>query len=294
MRLRHIEVFHAIYTTGSITNAAKLLHVSQPSVSKVLSHAELQLGFNLFDRIKGRLVATHEADLLFKEADRLYQQMNTVNDAADNIKNNNLGRISIAITPALGFDMIPSAVSTFRQSHPQITFDIQTLHNEQVLKHLLRHKSELAILFSPQTFSGIKELYFGEGKLVAVYPRSLLPHCPEKLSLSELVEYPMISIGDSGPLADLISKQLLEKNLSFSNALNVNTYFIAVHLVRQGAGVCIVDEFTARGQQNEDIIIAELADPMCFSIKGLYLESKPLSKLTVSFIDNINGELKTL
>ena len=37
MRLRHIEIFHAIYTTGSITNAAKILHVSQPSVSKVLS-----------------------------------------------------------------------------------------------------------------------------------------------------------------------------------------------------------------------------------------------------------------
>ena len=53
MRLRHIEIFHAIYTTGSITNAAKLLHVSQPSVSKVLSHAEYQLGFKLFERIKG-------------------------------------------------------------------------------------------------------------------------------------------------------------------------------------------------------------------------------------------------
>lgn len=47
MRLRHIEIFHAIYTTGSITNAAKLLYVSQPSVSKVLAHAELQLGFQL-------------------------------------------------------------------------------------------------------------------------------------------------------------------------------------------------------------------------------------------------------
>ena len=61
MRLRHIEIFHAIYTTGSITNAAKILHVSQPSVSKVLSHAEMQLGFNLFDRVKGRLIPTEEA-----------------------------------------------------------------------------------------------------------------------------------------------------------------------------------------------------------------------------------------
>ena len=294
MRLRHIEVFHAIYTTGSITNAAKLLYVSQPSVSKVLSHAELQLGFKLFDRVKGRLVATHEADLLFEEADRLYQQMNTVNDAAENIKNNNVGRISIASTPALGFDVIPAAVSSFRQQHPKITFNIQTLHNEQVLKHLLRHKSEVAILFSPQSFSGIKEVHFGEGKLVAVYPRSLLPHCPEQISIAELVKYPMISIGDSGPLGELIFDEMSEQKLSFSDALKVNTYFIAVNLVRQGAGVCIVDEYTAKGQQSDDIVVAELIEPLTFSIKGLSLESKPISKLTVKFLDTINDKLQSI
>jgi len=65
MRLRQIEVFHAIYTSGSMTNAARLLNVSQPSVSKVLAHAEQQLGYALFDRVKGKLVATPEADRLF-------------------------------------------------------------------------------------------------------------------------------------------------------------------------------------------------------------------------------------
>ena len=42
MRLRHIEVFQAIRQTGSVSAAAQLLHVSQPAVSKVLQHAELQ------------------------------------------------------------------------------------------------------------------------------------------------------------------------------------------------------------------------------------------------------------
>jgi len=72
MRLRHIELFHAIYTTGSITNAAKMLHISQPSVSKVLTHAELQLGFHLFERIKGKLIPTKEAEILFGEVDKIY------------------------------------------------------------------------------------------------------------------------------------------------------------------------------------------------------------------------------
>ena len=56
MRLRHVEVFNNVYKTGSVTAAAKLLNVSQPSVSKVLAHAEQQIGFPLFERIKLSLI----------------------------------------------------------------------------------------------------------------------------------------------------------------------------------------------------------------------------------------------
>ncbi|TQV87176.1 LysR family transcriptional regulator [Aliikangiella coralliicola] len=287
MRLRHIEVFHAIYTTGSVTNAAKMLHVSQPSVSKVLSHAEMQLGFRLFNRVKGRLVPTDEAVLLFEEVDRVYRQLNTINDAAENIKNKEVGRISLALTPALGFDLIPQTVAQFRQKHPKITFDIQTLHNDQLQKHLLRHKSELAIMFAPENLSGINEIFFGTGKLVAVYPRSLLPHCPKTISLSQVIEHPLVSIWNSGPLANLIWREMMEQQLQPSTAVKVQTYFIAVNLVKHGAGICIVDEFTARGQQNDETGIAELAESLEFPIKGLYLENKPLSHATQDFLETL-------
>ena len=55
LRTRQLEVFHAVYTHGSITGAAQYLHVSQPSVSKVLTHTEKQLGFLLFQRKNHKL-----------------------------------------------------------------------------------------------------------------------------------------------------------------------------------------------------------------------------------------------
>jgi DNA-binding transcriptional LysR family regulator len=72
MNFRQIEVFHAVHTSGSITAAARVLHVSQPSVSKILQHTEDQLGFPLFRRLKGRLMPTDEAHLLFREMDEVY------------------------------------------------------------------------------------------------------------------------------------------------------------------------------------------------------------------------------
>ncbi|MFM9901533.1 MAG: LysR family transcriptional regulator, partial [Polaromonas sp.] len=52
MRLRHIEVFNAVMLTGSVSGAARLVNVTQPAVSRTLQHAELQLGFALFQRRK--------------------------------------------------------------------------------------------------------------------------------------------------------------------------------------------------------------------------------------------------
>ncbi len=53
MRLRHIEVFNAVMVTGSFSGAARLINNTQPAVGRTLKHAELQLGFPLFERAGG-------------------------------------------------------------------------------------------------------------------------------------------------------------------------------------------------------------------------------------------------
>src|SRR3546814_1041910 len=75
MRFRQIEIFHAVYTTGSISAAARALHVSQPSVSKVLHHTQSQLGLTLFTLVRGRLVATDEAHALFVEVSEIVERL---------------------------------------------------------------------------------------------------------------------------------------------------------------------------------------------------------------------------
>jgi len=292
MRLRQIEIFHAVYTTGSVTNAAKKLYVSQPSVSKVLAHAEQQLGFQLFSRIKGRLVPTKEADLLFEEVNRIYSQLNNLKSTAENIKSVDVGNLEIAVTPALGFDVIPSACMAFKQQHTKLKFNIQTIHSHQLLNHLNRHQSELAIMFASNKFSGINEIEIGKGNLVAVYCKNLIPKCPKFISLKNLLKYPLLGIDDSGPLADIVWREMIKNNLRPVSEFKVQTYFIAVNLIRKGAGVCIVDEFTARGQKSENIGIAKLNGDFSFPIKALHLENKPLSRIAVAFIKQLKQQLK--
>lgn len=291
MRLRHIEIFHAIYTTGSITNAAKILHVSQPSVSKVLSHAEMQLGFNLFERVKGRLIPTDEAEMLFDEVDKIYQQMRSIKNTAENIKKTEYGNISVGVTPALGFEALPCAIAEYQTIHPKVNFNVQTVHNTEVMQALFEHKCDFAVLFSPSKMAGIREIEGAESELVVMYPRALFPDSPTTLSLSQLQQHTFIDIGDSGPLGDLLWTRVMEENVALQSTIKVQTYFIAARMVAKGAGICVVDKYTAMGNLSPDIAFASFSPPLRFKVSILHLENRRISRAAEDFIPYLTNEI---
>ena len=67
LNFRQTEILWAIVMAGSSSGAARLLNVSQPAVSKMLSQIEAQLGSSLFERVRGKLQPTEQVRLLFDE-----------------------------------------------------------------------------------------------------------------------------------------------------------------------------------------------------------------------------------
>src|SRR6478672_10752665 len=95
LNLRQLEVFHAIMSCGSLTEAARFLNVSQPSISTVLKHTEKRLGWPLFERTGGRLVATPEAELLFPEVERIFAQLGTLDRVTKDLHGGKAGFLAV-------------------------------------------------------------------------------------------------------------------------------------------------------------------------------------------------------
>jgi len=119
VRLRQIEIFHAVYANGSISSAARALNVSQPAVSKVLRHTESQLGIRLFDLVRGRLVPTDEAHALFREVDEVFHRVTSLQQTANNLRNSGAGHLRIGIVPSLGLEVLPQVIAIFARAIPK-------------------------------------------------------------------------------------------------------------------------------------------------------------------------------
>ena len=88
-----------------------MLCLSQSAASKALAQAEHSLGLKLFDRVRGRLVSTREAEQLFVQTSLLFAQAETVQRLARNLRCAPGGHLRIGCLPSLGIGLIPAAIS---------------------------------------------------------------------------------------------------------------------------------------------------------------------------------------
>ncbi len=292
MRLRHIEVFHAVYSTGSMTGAAAVLNVSQPSVSKVLGHAEQQLGYLLFERVKGKLVATPEAHRLFAHVSAVYRDVDRLRHVAENLKVGNTGRIRIACTPAFGLEILPKAIKSFLEKHDDTEFEIETLHLEQMSEALLESRVDIGIAFDPVPIAGIEEKALASGRFVVLAPPEADFDDKRALRAEDLCAFPFIALNDRGPLGRKLSLYLEPISHSLRISIRSDTYHVAKSLVACGAGITVIDEITARSGERTALRILPLEPALRFDIKALSLAAAPLSIATQNFVDHFANVIK--
>ncbi len=292
MRLRHIEVFHAVYTCGSITGAAKLLNVSQPSVSKVLAHAEQQLGFLLFDRQKGKIIPTREAERLIGHVTDAYKNISELRRVSRNLGLADTGIIRIAMTPALGIDLIPTAIASYMEKHPNTLFEIEGLHHHQIVRALKELRVDFGVVFSPPVTPGIKIDHLTTAEFVAITHESLDMGGKTTLAFEDLEGMPFVNLGTRSPLGQLLANRIETSAVNLRTVANVETYQMARALVAHGAGVALIDEITARSSGHDTVIARYLNPPLQFNISILHAESDPFSVATQRFIDHLKTETR--
>ena len=188
----------------------------------------------------------------------------------------------------MGFNLIPEAVAIYKKQNPHVNINLQTMHNDEVQQALLEHQIDFALMFSPPPLPGVSQQTICESQLVMMYPVDFFPHKPTSITLKQLENHEVIGIWDSGPLGDLIWSRLAEDDIAVNTNIKVQTYFLAARLVAQEMGICVIDQYTARGNMSGNVAIATIEPTLHFNLKALYIEDKALSQTAINFLQIIN------
>jgi DNA-binding transcriptional LysR family regulator len=289
MKLRHVEVVHFVLKTGSVSAAAAMLHVSQPTVTKVLAHAEQQLGFQLFARTGGRLRATPEAEALRPRLARLYEELISLDTLAEQLRQGEVGELKVGAVPALGMSVLPEVVRRFRESHPGAGIHFHVMPFDRTAAAVLDGELDLALTLEPPEATGLYAERLGTIELLALLPSTLATHAnpvsPGRLSLSELIRHPFIQLPETDPLTTLLRAACAQADGALHAHTEVQAGYMALPLVASGLGVAVVDAYTAAGINDSRTSFFALEPPVRVGVHAISAVDRPRPVLSTHFLD---------
>jgi LysR family transcriptional regulator, regulator for metE and metH len=170
LELRHLRVVEAIGREGTVTGAARALHLTQPAVSHALKELEHRLGVGLFRRDRRRMVATPEGERLLQSCAVVLAELGRVERDLEQYRDGYRAVLRIATQCYTCYNWLPPLLKQFQARHPQVTVEIVPDAKHDPIDALLEHRLDLAILFEKPDTDGIVTRRLFEDELVAIVP----------------------------------------------------------------------------------------------------------------------------
>ncbi|MGH1485645.1 MAG: LysR family transcriptional regulator [Cellvibrionaceae bacterium] len=283
LKLRHIEVFTYVMRTGSVSEAARELHVSQPAVSKTLQHAESRLGIELFKRVNGRLQPTPEAGLLFSAAQEIEDALYRFNKISRDVRNVKVGELRITAAPALAIEIIPTAVQHLKKKWPELRLHIDVQPNESIKEQINYCRADLGVVHFPSNENSLEAEIIKRGEIKCIVPNENPLSSQKKITAKELEKESLIYCSGGTWWSELLKKEVPWLNEQEPES-EVNYFTVACQLANKGLGIVLVDEFSLFSQNLENVSVIPFAPQIPVTFGVLHNSHNSLSKPAEEFI----------
>lgn len=155
MQVKQLEAFRAVILSGSLTNAATWRKVSQPTISRLITDLEQELGFSLFLRQRGKIIPTEDGMLFFSQLEKVNEVLNGLRRTAEDIRRQHSSHLKIAATPALASFVLPRAAAEFGRLAPNTALTIEAKNIPQLIEGVRSGQLDAVFTHSVSDIPGI-------------------------------------------------------------------------------------------------------------------------------------------
>lgn len=288
MRARQLEVFTAVMRVGTVTGAARLLNISQPALSQILIHAEDEMGFQLFDREKGRLYPTPEALELYPEAERLFAGLEGLRRKTSDLRLGRAGLVRIASSPPPGMSLLPRALAAYRARHPDILLRTHVAPLAAMVEMLRAGDAAMALALDDVLPPDIKVERIGETSFCCLLPEAHPLAASAALNFADIEGETVISYRTQTRPHDELEAAARRAGAKFAPRIEIDSSLSAAGFVRAGLGVAVVDALLP-WTFFPGITSRPLAEAPDLPLSLLTLRDKMLSRAEEAMCDQIRA-----
>lgn len=284
LNIREVEAFRAIMVAGSVTAASRLLHISQPAVSRLLINLEHNLGFALFERRLGRLCPTSEGVAFYDEVRRAFVGLQKLGETANNIRTLKHAQIRIATLSAFSPSLLPAVINRFNKRHPGVTFFVQVENPTRIREWVANQQCDLGLVSFPVANPALRAEAIVSTSLVCLLPTGHKLSKVPCIELNDLAGEPLILISRDFFLRHELEREFDRLGISPDIRAETTTTIGASGLVSQGIGIAITEPFTLALIRMPGVTMRPFSDEFRFNFGLVTPEARTPSRATSEFI----------
>lgn len=288
MRARQLEVFTAVMRAGTVTGAAKLLHISQPALSQILRHLEDDLGFLLFSREKGRLTPTPEAQELFHQAERLFGELEGLRRKAEDLRVGRAGQVRVGASTPPAMSLLPQVIMDFRARHPDIALRAIVAPLQSLLVMLREGDVAMALALSDRVDPEIEVEVLGRTRFCCLLPEGHRLAGAEAVAFPDLQGEYLISYRAATQPHVELDRAARAAGQVFAPAMEIDSSISVVGFVQAGLGVAVVDALLP-WRQFPGLVVRPLAGAADLPLSLLTLRGRRLGRSETLMRDRIRA-----
>ncbi|MDA7425738.1 LysR family transcriptional regulator [Thalassococcus lentus] len=291
LRFRQLQAFHAVIETGTVTAAAGQLGISQPGLSNLLGQLEREVRFSLFDRKRGRLVPTTEAEVLFREVDTVVRGLDHVAQAVSDLQNKQAGQLQVACQHSMSFDFLPRVIARFSQSRPDLAISFQSQYSTKIQEWVAAGLFEIGICEMPLLHDGfvVRRLHFEtrialpEGNPLAQY---------DELTPELLEGQPFIMMGSEHMTHRRLREAFQNSGVPLRPRVHSHLFRNLLSFVKEGMGVALLDPFAMEFDNSGGFVSRSFRPRILMDMAIITSSARPLSSVGAEFVETLLREIE--
>lgn len=290
IKLRHLEVFNALFEAGSVSRAAERLNLSQPAVSIALGNFEAELGFRLFHRDRGFFAPTNEALLLHDEVQQGITALNRVEQRADEICSGATGRITIATNGAMSYNFLPRVIAEFQRDYPETYVELRVHSSRRIAAWVSSRQIDIGLIDAPVPVAGLDSQLLNMECVCIMRTDDPLARC-KSVTPDDLRDRSLIAVtGDHS-----VDRQLEALMSQAGSTLrhNASSYFYAIarNMVAAGNYVSVIDSVNGKAKLNDGVTWRPFKPQILHELATITSRGHPLGIAASKFKDRIRESL---
>jgi DNA-binding transcriptional LysR family regulator len=284
LNLRQIEVFRAIMLAGSISGAGRMLHVSQPAVSRVLALMESRLRYTLFERSRSRLTPTAEARRLYAEVEQVYSGIHRVNELATSLGEAGAGVLHVVSSASFGQRMIPCALRELRTLREQVRIDYRSATFDELAGHFLGGHADIAVSMRPPDHPNLVAVELGRAEVVCIMPPDHALTRRPVVRPADFASVAWVGYPAATPLGQVLAA-FFGAAAPQPAAVEVHSPVTAAAFVQQGLGAAFVDAWCVDADLRRSVTVLPIEPAAQVGIWATYSALQPLPLMARRFLE---------